>query len=209
MSVEDRNRWSEVRLDATDRERSKDLATLFEILVTLDHLENALARDTIDPREYRAECRRILARLQLIQTKCQEHDLKAFADRYWLRCDLALARIQDGNPAGEQANDQETSAHTIMLVTQSFLTIADYISLGKATVDVLRPELSSLMRELAKMTTYRLPERNLAKLQGWLHKLEGMGATEELSEDDQSNLALDISEAESELEHILKSGKSS
>ncbi|EGD74873.1 LIM-type zinc finger-containing protein [Salpingoeca rosetta] len=197
-------RYSEVRLDAADRERNKDLATLYEILVTLDHLENAVARDTVDPREYRAECRRLLARLKLIQTKCHEDDLKSFAERYWLRCDLALARIANGQPAGVKEGEQETSVHTIMLVTQSFLTIADCISLGRASVDVLRPELTSLLRDLHKMGTYKLPQKNLVTLQGWLTKLEGMSATDELSEEEQSQLSLDISEAEAELEYILK-----
>eukprot|EP01147_Barroeca_monosierra_P010661 gene10661-7802_t len=177
----------EVRFDAAERERDKDLATLFEILVTLDHLENAVARDTINPREYREECRRLLARLKLIQTKCKENDLKAFAERYWLCCDLALARIKNGNPAGEQEQGQETHVHTIMLVTQ------------------LRPELSSLLRDLGKMTTYRLPEKYMSKLRSWLSNLEDMSAMDELSESEQSQFSLDISEAEAELEQILKS----
>ena len=96
-----------------------------------------------------------------------------------LNCDLALARIAAGKPAGETEGEQDTSVHTIMLVTQVglasflspwatlvtvlccpshppshlvrasnplglnpatqlFLTLADYISLGRTSMDVVR-----------------------------------------------------------------------
>ena len=167
-----------------------------------------------------------------------------------LNCDLALARIAAGKPAGETEGEQDTSVHTIMLVTQVglasflspwatlvtvlccpshppshlvrasnplglnpatqlFLTLADYISLGRTSMDVVRvgkttvhvcacvcmralldshlvvalnckrpqrlqvrPELSSLVRELEGMATYRLPQKNLETLKAWCVQIQ-------------------------------------
>lgn len=51
----------EVRLfeNSAERERVDNMAELYAVLISLEHLEKAFSRDYIQPKEYTAECSRV------------------------------------------------------------------------------------------------------------------------------------------------------
>ncbi|KAI6116958.1 vacuolar protein sorting-associated [Pisolithus thermaeus] len=178
----------EVRLYTTNAEREKYslLATLFGIIVALDFLERAYVRDSITAAEYSPACTRLLSQymtmLKLVKDSIPS--IEDFMTRFRLDTPAALHRIKVGVPATVE-HSSEAGPETgkwIAETTQNFITFMDALKLRLRAKDQLHPILQELVTGYARFKGSKEWEGR-SRMVGWLITLNGMKASEELTEE--------------------------
>ncbi|KAG8932472.1 Vacuolar protein-sorting-associated protein 28 [Tulasnella sp. 418] len=204
----------EVRLYTTntERERYESLATLYGIIVSLDYLERAYVRDSINAAQYSPACTRLLSQYKtmLKLVSADVPNLEEFMRRYKMDHPAALHRLKVGVPATvEHASDPEKGAETSKWVaetTQSFITFMDALKLGMRAKDQLHPLLQVLMTGYSKFKGSAEWEGR-SKIVQWLITLNAMKASDEISDEQTRQLLFDIDHAYHEFFRSLGSGK--
>ncbi|KAI6156591.1 vacuolar protein sorting-associated [Pisolithus tinctorius] len=193
----------EVRLYTTNAEREKYslLATLFGIVVALDFLERAYVRDSITAAEYSPACTRLLSQymtmLKLVKDSIPS--IEEFMTRYRLDTPAALHRIKVGVPATVE-HSSEAGPETgkwIAETTQNFITFMDALKLRLRAKDQLHPILQELVTGYARFKGSKEWEGR-SRMVGWLITLNGMKASEELTEEQSRQLLFDVDYAYAE-----------
>ncbi|KAE9398304.1 vacuolar protein sorting-associated protein 28 [Gymnopus androsaceus JB14] len=177
----------EVRLYRTNAEREKynSLATLFGIITAIHYLENAYLRDSITAAEYSPAC----SRLALA-------NVEEFMRRYRMDYSAALQRVKVGVPATvEHPTDSgPETAKWVAETTQSFITFMDALKLRLRAKDQLHPLLQELVTGYARFKGSKDWEGR-SKMVGWLISLNGMKASEEITEEQSRQLLFDVDHA--------------
>ncbi|GJE90759.1 vacuolar protein sorting-associated protein 28 [Phanerochaete sordida] len=203
----------EARLYSTnaERERYESLATLFGIVVALDYLERAYVRDSVTAAEYSPACTRLLSQymtmLKLVGSDVPS--IEEFMSRYRMDCPAALHRLKVGVPATVE-HSSEAGPETgkwIAETTQGFITFMDALKLNMRAKDQLHPILQELVTGYARFKGSKDWEGR-SKLVAWLITLNGMKASEELTNEQIRQLSFDIEHAYNEFFRSL-SGKDS
>ncbi|KAI6041110.1 vacuolar protein sorting-associated [Pisolithus marmoratus] len=203
----------EVRLYTTNAEREKYslLATLFGIIVALDFLERAYVRDSITAAEYSPACTRLLSQymtmLKLVKDSIPS--IEEFMTRYRLDTPAALHRIKVGVPATVE-HSSEAGPETgkwIAETTQNFITFMDALKLRLRAKDQLHPILQELVTGYARFKGSKEWEGR-SRMVGWLITLNGMKASEELTEEQSRQLLFDVDYAYAEFFRSLGGDKS-
>ncbi|KAF5316698.1 hypothetical protein D9619_006809 [Psilocybe cf. subviscida] len=193
----------EVRLYSTNQEREKynTLATLFGIIVALDYLERAYVRDSITVAEYSPACTRLLSQyktmLKLVAADVPR--IEGFMKKYNMDHPAALHRIQVGVPATVE-HSSEAGPETgkwIAETTQSFITFMDGLRLRMRAKDQLHPMLQELVTGYARFKGSKDWEGR-SRMVSWLITLNGMKASEELTEEQSRQLSFDVEHAYAE-----------
>ncbi|KIM39582.1 hypothetical protein M413DRAFT_12150 [Hebeloma cylindrosporum] len=193
----------EVRLYSTNAERDKynTLATLYGIIVALDYLERAYVRDSITAAEYSPACTRLLSQyktmLKLVGADVTSID--DFMKRYRMDNPAALHRIKVGVPATVE-HSSEAGPETgkwIAETTQSFITFMDGLRLRMRAKDQLHPMLQELVTGYARFKGSKDWEGR-SRMVSWLITLNGMKASEELTEEQSRQLIFDVEHAYAE-----------
>ncbi|KDR80946.1 hypothetical protein GALMADRAFT_222546 [Galerina marginata CBS 339.88] len=204
----------EVRLYNTNAEREKytTLATLFGIIVALDYLERAYVRDSITAAEYSPACTRLLSQyktmLKLVGADVPNID--DFMKRYRMDHPAALHRLKVGVPATVE-HSSEAGPETgkwIAETTQSFITFMDGLRLRMRAKDQLHPMLQELVTGYARFKGSKDWEGR-SKMVSWLITLNGMKASEELTEEQSRQLIFDVEHAYAEFFRSLGGAKDS
>ncbi|KAF8959654.1 vacuolar protein sorting-associated protein 28 [Flammula alnicola] len=193
----------EVRLYTTNSEREKysTLATLFGIIVALDYLERAYVRDSITAAEYSPACTRLLSQYKTM-VKLVGADVPSvddFMKRYRMDNPAALHRIKVGVPATVE-HSSEAGPETgkwIAETTQSFITFMDGLRLRMRAKDQLHPMLQELVTGYARFKGSKDWEGR-SRMVSWLITLNGMKASEELTEEQSRQLIFDVEHAYAE-----------
>ncbi|KAJ7621082.1 vacuolar protein sorting-associated protein 28 [Roridomyces roridus] len=218
----------EVRLYTTNAERDQigNLATLFGIVVSLDYLERAYVRDSITSAEYSPACTRLLSQyktsLQLVSEVVP--DIDHFMSRYRMDHPAALHRIRVGVPATVE-HSSEAGPETgkwVAETTQSFITFMDALKLRLRAKDQLHPILQDLVTGYARfkgskdwegrsrMVSWQvssvLLQSSIQRLSR-LITLNGMSASEEITEEQSRQLLFDVDHAYAEFFRSLSGGK--
>ncbi|KAF9483009.1 vacuolar protein sorting-associated protein 28 [Pholiota conissans] len=193
----------EARLYTNNAEREKynTLATLFGIIVALDYLERAYVRDSITSAEYSPACTRLLSQyktmLKLVGAGVP--NIEDFMKRYRMDHPAALHRIKVGVPATVE-HSSEAGPETgkwIAETTQSFITFMDGLKLRMRAKDQLHPMLQDLVTGYARFKGSKDWEGR-SKMVSWLITLNGMKASEELTEEQTRQLSFDVDYAYAE-----------
>ncbi|KAM5534527.1 hypothetical protein V8D89_011859 [Ganoderma adspersum] len=200
----------EVRLYTTNAEREKYglLSTLFGIIVALEYLERAYVRDSVTAAEYSPACTRLLSQyktmLKLVGDDVPSID--QFMSRYRMDHPAALHRIQVGVPATVEHSSEAgpETAKWVAETTQWFITFADALKLGMRAKDQLHPHLQELVTSYARFKGSKDWEGR-SKMVGWLITLNGMKASEQLTEEQVRQLSFDIEHAYGEFLRSLSS----
>ncbi|KAI6105941.1 vacuolar protein sorting-associated [Pisolithus croceorrhizus] len=202
----------EVRLYTTNAEREKYslLATLFGIIVALDFLERAYVRDSITAAEYSPACTRLLSQymtmLKLVKDSIPS--IEDFMTRFRLDTPAALHRIKVGVPATVE-HSSEAGPETgkwIAETTQNFITFMDALKLRLRAKDQLHPILQELVTGYARFKGSKEWEGR-SRMVGWLITLNGMKASEELTEEQSRQLLFDVDYAYAEFFRSLSGDK--
>ncbi|EGO22545.1 hypothetical protein SERLADRAFT_357315 [Serpula lacrymans var. lacrymans S7.9] len=202
----------EVRLYTNNSEREKYnlLGTLYGIVVALDYLERAYVRDSITAAEYSPACTRLLSQymtmLKLVKDEVPSID--EFMSRYRMDNPAALHRIKVGVPATVE-HSSEAGPETgkwIAETTQNFITFMDALKLRLRAKDQLHPILQELVTGYARFKGSKDWEGR-SRMVGWLITLNGMKASEEITEEQSRQLLFDVDHAYAEFFRSLSGGK--
>ncbi|KZT64405.1 vacuolar protein sorting-associated protein 28 [Daedalea quercina L-15889] len=203
----------EVRPYTTNAEREKYglLATLFGIIVALEYLERAYVRDSVTAAEYSPACTRLLSQYKTMLKLVGDDvpSIEQFMSRYHMDHPAALHRLKVGVPATVE-HSSEAGPETgkwVAETTQNFITFMDALKLGFRAKDQLHPILQELVTGYARFKGSKDWEGR-SKMVSWLITLNGMKASEEISEEQSRQLLFDIEHAYAEFFRSLSSKES-
>ncbi|KAF8585456.1 vacuolar protein sorting-associated protein 28 [Ramaria rubella] len=202
----------EARLYTTNVEREKyeSQATLFGVIVALDYLERAYVRDSIPASEYSPACTRLLSQYKTMLKLVGDAvpSVEDFMARYRMDHPAALHRLKVGVPATVE-HSSEAGVETgkwVAETTQSFITFMDALKLRLRAKDQLHPILQELMTGYARFKGSKDWEGR-SRLVGWLITLNGMKASDEITEEQSRQLLFDVDHAYAEFFRSLSSGQ--
>ncbi|CAG8450456.1 121_t:CDS:2 [Scutellospora calospora] len=178
----------EVRLytNNKDREKYENLADVYAIIVTMEHLEKA----------YTPACAKLIAQYKTAMNLVCDliPDVEKFMKEYKLKCPAAVNRFKIGVPATiEHSIDPIKSAKYVAETVSHFITLMDALKLSMKAVDEIHPMLSDLMQSLNNMSS--LPAEHEAKIRNWLITLNSMRASDEINEEQVRQLLFDLENA--------------
>jgi len=133
--------------------------------------------------------------------------IEEFMTRYRMDHPAALHRLKVGVPATVE-HSSEAGPETgkwVAETTQSFITFMDALRLKMRAKDQLHPILQELMGNLARFKGSKDWEGR-GRLVSWLITLNGMKASEELSEEQSRQLLFDVDFAYAEFFRSLSGG---
>ncbi|XP_072947930.1 vacuolar protein sorting-associated protein 28 homolog [Epargyreus clarus] len=188
--------YEEVKLyrNAREREKHDNMAELYAVVSTLQHLEKAYMRDCVRAQEYTAACTKLLVqyRVALKQVIGEEFpNIEAFVSKFRLDCPAALERIRENKPNLIKDDKGNTNKYIAEIVSL-FITLMDKLRLEFRAMDMIQPELRDLRDTMDRLAM--LPEdfEGKLKVQEWLDKLSEMSASDELSEAQVRQLVFDL-----------------
>ncbi|KAI5995477.1 VPS28 protein-domain-containing protein [Pisolithus albus] len=200
-------RWDRLYTTNAEREKCSLQAKLFGIIVALDFLERAYVRDSITAAEYSPACTRLLSQymtmLKLVKDSIPS--IEEFVTRLRLDTPAALHRIKVGVPATVE-HSSEAGPETgkwIAETTQNFITFMDALKLRLRAKDQLHPILQELVTGFKGSKEWE----GRSRMVGWLITLNGMKASEELTEEQSRQLLFDVDYAYAEFFRSLSGDK--
>mmetsp|Transcript_15656 Transcript_15656/g.23147 ORF Transcript_15656/g.23147 Transcript_15656/m.23147 type:complete len:220 (-) Transcript_15656:793-1452(-) len=190
---------TEIELYDNLKERSDvdNLANLFEIITTTEHLEKAYTRNAIEADPYKKECLKLISQFKLAE-RAVKMNVSDFMELYQMDCPLAVDRLlRSGVPATtlHAISDDRDMTVLVQEATEKFITALDSLNLGQRAVDELQPPVSELMDALTRVPGYNADSNNnaAAKIELWLQRLNDMRASEEMDDEDIRQMTHDIS----------------
>ncbi|KAJ8710425.1 hypothetical protein PYW07_009791 [Mythimna separata] len=191
--------YEEVKLyrNAREREKHDNMAELYAVVSTLQHLEKAYMRDCVRAQEYTAACSRLLVQYKVAFKQVQADEfpnIEAFVAKYRLDCPAALERIRENKPNLIKDDKGNTNKYIAEIVSL-FITLMDKLRLEFRAMDMIQPELRDLRDTMDRLIM--LPEdfEGKIKVQEWVDKLSEMSASDELSESQVRQLLFDLETA--------------
>ncbi|CAH0597082.1 unnamed protein product [Chrysodeixis includens] len=188
--------YEEVKLyrNAREREKHDNMAELYAVVSTLQHLEKAYMRDCVRAQEYTAACSRLLVQYRVAFKQVQADEfpnIEAFVAKYRLDCPAALERIRENKPNLIKDDKGNTNKYIAEIVSL-FITLMDKLRLEFRAMDMIQPELRDLRDTMDRLLM--LPEdfEGKIKVQEWVDKLSEMSASDELSEGQVRQLLFDL-----------------
>jgi len=198
-----------------ERDELENLADLYSIIVTTEHLEKAYVRDSISAKEYTDACFKLIAQYKTVQ-KLLNVDIHKFVRDYRIDCKAALNRLVIvGVPAtvehGHVEAQQDTSAtQGVAETVQHFITVMDSLKLNMLAVDQVQPLLVDLLESLNRLALHIIRLGDLegkSKLKNWLIVLNSMKASDELTEEQSRQLLFDLESSYRAFYEALKTEK--
>jgi ESCRT-I complex subunit VPS28 len=113
-----------------------------------------------------------------------------------------VADAPSAQVAAPQNNGSSATGQQILLATENFITFLDALKLNMLSKDSLHPLLSEVIQSVNQVTN--IDFENRGKIVSWLIRLNGMRATEELSEAEARELSFDIEGAYAGFKGTLK-----
>jgi ESCRT-I complex subunit VPS28 len=130
---------------------------------------------------------------------------------YSLDCPRAYTRLAvDGVPATtlhasvSAASSQSSGAEFVAECVQFYITAMDALKLDLRSVDELQPQIADVLSSLNRIAGLPKDFEGAKKLEGWLRRLNGMRAVEELNSEDIRQLAHDLDHSYAEFHRFLK-----
>jgi len=207
------NRWSsssnlspsiaaikDVKLYSNTKEREmyENMADLYSIIKTVEHLEKAFIRDSISATDYTPACYKLIAQFKTAQQLIKESapDLLKFVEEYRLDCKVALDRLEKGYPATTEHPvvpvDTIPATKNVAETVQHFITAMDSVKLNLVSVDAIHPLLNDVAESLNKNSFLPPDFEGKTKMKNWLTILNKMRASDELNEEQVRQLLFDL-----------------
>lgn len=180
--------------NARERENYDNMADLFAVVNTLQHLEKAFLRDCVTPKEYTAACTKLLVQYKAAFKQVHGDEfptIDAFVKKYRLDCPAALERIKEDRPITIK-DDKGNTSKCIADIVSLFITIMDKLRLEIKAMDELHPDLRDLMDTMNRLSSLPSSFEGKQKVSDWLNTLSSMQASDELSETQVRQLLFDL-----------------
>jgi len=195
------NLVAEVKLfnNVKEREMYENMADMYSIIKTVEHLEKAYVRDSISAKDYTPACAKLIAHFKAAQNLVKETvpDVPKFMQEYKLDCKAAAERLLNkGFPATLEhsvpTGDAPSTARIIAETVQHFITAMDSVKLNLVSVDVVFPLLNEIVESLNKNPSLPPEFEAKSKMKNWLIILNRMKASDELNEEQVRQLMFDL-----------------
>lgn len=184
-----------------EREKYDNMADLYAIIKTVEHLEKAYVKDAVTAEEYEPACAKLIAQYR---TACGLVEMKVedFVAMYKLDCPAAMKRLTAGIPAtmehrtGTAAGGGNQQA-VVAQVVQHFITALDTVRLGNGdqgnvSVDQILPYLRDILDALNKMPALSPDFVGKVKVKEWIMTLTPLSASYQLSDDQVRQISFDL-----------------
>eukprot|EP01105_Mastigella_eilhardi_P018737 TRINITY_DN4367_c0_g1_i1.p1 TRINITY_DN4367_c0_g1~~TRINITY_DN4367_c0_g1_i1.p1 ORF type:complete len:255 (-),score=84.32 TRINITY_DN4367_c0_g1_i1:125-847(-) len=190
----------EVKLYSTPREREMydNMANLFAIIKTTEHLEKAYVRDSVQGAEYEPACKRLISQFKAAMdvAKTDVPDVPKFLREYNLNCAAAVHRLlYSGKPATIEHELVANSAKVVAETVQAFITTMDSLKLNMTAVDSVQPLLNDLLDALNRNGSLQPDFEGKIKMRNWLEILSRKKASDTLDEDQCRQLLFDLDQS--------------
>lgn len=199
--------FEEVKLSETakERERYENMADLYAIVNTLQHLEKAYIRDCVTPKEYTATCSKLLVQYKAAFKQVQSDEfptVESFVQRYKLDCPAALQRIKEDRPI-TIIDDKGNTSKCIADIVSLFITTMDKLRLEIKEMDQLHPEIRDLVDTMNRLSLLPPDFEGKQKIGEWLKTLSSMQASDELTDVQVRQLLFDLESSYNAFNKIL------
>ncbi|GAB7364655.1 hypothetical protein MBLNU230_g5457t1 [Neophaeotheca triangularis] len=222
----------EVKLADSSAERDlyESLAEIYSIIITLDALEKAYLRDSVNESEYTETCDRLLrqykSNLADDTVSAAFGDLEKFKAEWDLEVPKATERLRIGlpstietqpshghntpRPSSFHPSQPSSSGHAssgiaathIVSASENFITLFDAVKMNMLSKDTLHPILVETIQAVNKVTDRDF--ENKGKIVQWLITLNQMRAAEELTQEQARELSFDLGAAYDGFKGVLE-----
>jgi ESCRT-I complex subunit VPS28 len=197
----------EVKLARNPREREKfdNLAELFAVLTTLQCLEKAYIKDCVPPKEYTANCSKLLVQFKAAFRQVQGEefpDIETFMRKYRLDCPAALERIREDRPItikDDKGNTSKLIADTVAL----FITILDRLRMDIRSMDELYSDFKDLSDSLNSLSILPHDFEGRTKVDKWLKTLSEMEVSDDITDTQARQMIFDLDSSYAALNKVL------
>lgn len=199
--------YEEVKLyrHARERERYDNMADLYALISTLQHLEKAYIWDCITAKEYTAACSKYLVQYKVAFKQVQSDEfptVDAFVRKFRLDCPAALERIREDRPITIK-DDKGNINKFIADIVSLFITLMDKLRLDIKATDELHPDVRDLVDNIDRLSIVPDTWDGKERLSGWLATLTAMQASDELSEAQVRQLLFDLETSYASFSNLL------
>lgn len=192
---------------SSEREVYDNQASLYSIIMSLEYLERAFARDSISSHDYTQECNKLLLQFKTASQMVSD-PLAKFVSAYRLKCPAALRRLEVGIPStiehGTSSKQSSNNARNVAKIVQEFITVMDALQMNQRATDKLHPLLSELLQNINGAGFLPPDFKWKEKLRDWLIALNQMKASDELDEEQARELLFDIEKAYNDFQNSLE-----
>lgn len=124
--------------------------------------------------------------------------------KFRLDCPAALERIKEDRPITIK-DDKGNTSKCIADIVSLFITLMDKLRLEIKAMDELHPELRDLVDTMNRLSLIPTGFEGKEKVTNWLNTLNGMQASDELSESQVRQLLFDLESAYAAFNNLLHS----
>ena len=197
----------EVKLARNPREREKfdNLAELFAVLTTLQHLEKAYIKDCVPAKEYTSHCSKLLVQYKAAFKQVQGDevpDVESFCRKYRLDCPAALERIREDRPITIK-DDKGNTSKLIAEIVALFITCMDNLKMELKSKDELYNDCLDLSESLNTLSILPSDFEGKGKVDKWLNILKGMEVSDELNDAQVREMTFDLDSSYQAFNKIL------
>jgi len=180
QSLPEQNKLPKIKLYTTTAERQKidQMADLYSLIKTVQHLETAYTRDAVSEEKYTNTCKKLISKFKTLKAACSQlvPNIDKFITEYHMDCKAARHRLlRVGVPAtveyGATSKDSDANDKYVFEACQTLITTMNCLELNIRDVDQLHPNLSNLMASLNEVK--KLPEGHISKVKVLLLRLGG------------------------------------
>ncbi|KAI0563048.1 Vacuolar protein sorting-associated Vps28 [Gracilaria domingensis] len=191
--------------DKAEKEMYEDMSAVFSLLTATERLENIWARrGAIAQNDYEQQCDKLIQQFRVLRTSTEKSipNIDKFIAEYECKASKARPRLKAGVPATVHSvsNTPKDLGKFVMRCTTLFHYCISCIDMNQRAVNVLLPDLTSLMKTLARVPALGNNFEFGHKIRMWVEKLNAMPANEELTEQDAAQLKLDLDNGYAEFE---------
>lgn len=196
--------WSRpaTRLTGQERRQVAMEAELYSILMTTHKLEMAYIKGSMKQEVYEKQCAQLLSGFQTLHRGMKDKvpDVRAWIKEQGMNCPLAEERLLTAGIAASS----EGLASASFKASEAFITLNDALKLNLTAVDEVLPLIRDLQAAIVAIPN--LPAlQGLDKTASWLVTVSNMSASDELSEAQVRQLAMDVEGAYNSLKEWLSS----
>eukprot|EP01113_Clastostelium_recurvatum_P017349 TRINITY_DN2032_c0_g1_i1.p1 TRINITY_DN2032_c0_g1~~TRINITY_DN2032_c0_g1_i1.p1 ORF type:complete len:265 (+),score=77.74 TRINITY_DN2032_c0_g1_i1:55-795(+) len=194
---------TQVKLYNTNKERElyDNLADVYSIIKTMEHLEKAYMRDHVMAQEYAPACAKLIAQFKTAQSLIKDTvSLPVFLAEYKLECKMAMERFEKGYPATTEHHvtpdpTGNSSQRIVAETVQLFITTMDSLKLNLVAIDAIYPLVNDLIESLNRVPHLPAEFDGKVRIRGWLTVMHHMKASDELNPDQIRQLLFDLESA--------------
>ncbi|KAJ1725858.1 Vacuolar protein-sorting-associated protein 28 [Coemansia biformis] len=193
---------------SAEREVFETMGALYAIIMSLEYLERAFARDSVSAGDYTAECNKLLLQYKSVSQMVSNEELGEFTVKYRLNCPAAKRRLEVGIPSTIEHSNigsglSVNNAKHVAKAIRDFITTMDGLNLNMRSVDKLHPLLSDLLQSINAAPFVPGDFEWKQVFRDWLIRLNQMKASDELDDDQVRQLMFEVEKAYNDFNDLL------